>query len=103
MTLETWIGFALLNFVYSLTPGPNAAVLASSAARAGLRGGVAALCSIVAAEIAWTGVAILVVAGALDIDLLLPGLLNTLGAAALVMLGAQMIGKRCLDGTWLSA
>ena len=94
MTLETWIAFALMNVAYSVTPGPNAAILVSSSARSGLRGGLAALGSIITAEVAWTGLAMLVVAGVLDIDQLMPGLLNTLGGIALVLLGASMLGAR---------
>lgn len=92
MTLETWIAFALMNFAYSVTPGPNAAILLSSSARDGLKGGVAALGCILLAEVFWTGLAILIVCGVLDMDAVFPGLLNTVGASALVLLGANMLG-----------
>lgn len=97
MTLESWIAFALMNLAYSAPPGPNAAILLAVSSRGGLRHGVAAFGGILMAEVFWAGLALLIVSGVLDIGALMPGLLEIIGAAALILLGLPMLIRRALS------
>lgn len=94
MTFEAWISFALLNFAYSLAPGPNAALIVGASARQGMKAGVGVLAGILLAEVIWALVAMAIVVGFLDLARLQPETFKLLGGYALVLIGASMLLAR---------
>lgn len=91
MTFDACIAFFTVNFLFSLPPGPNMAIIARATSRSGLQSGMAALGGVVLAEVFWALLALGVVSGLLDREILPESALQTLSAAALTCLGALMI------------
>ncbi|WP_324754979.1 LysE family translocator [Roseovarius sp. Pro17] len=102
MTIETWIAFAIMNFVCSLTPGPNAAVVLAQSARRGLAGGICALSGVILARAALAMLAILIVLGAPEIVQLDGPTLHLIGAIVLLALGMGMLRARTVPAPQLA-
>ena len=94
VTFSAFLAFALVNFAYSLAPGPNAALIVGNSARRGLSAGLGVILGILLAEIVWALVAIAVVVGLLDLVHFHPDTLKLLGACALVLIGTTMLMAR---------
>ncbi|MDF2235064.1 LysE family transporter [Albimonas sp. CAU 1670] len=87
MTTDIWIALAAANFAASVAPGQNVAFVGAATARSGLAGGAAAIGGILAAEAAWTvlAVGLILKARAVEPELLLA--LQAAGGAALIWCG----------------
>lgn len=68
MSLEIWIALAAANFVASLVPGQNAALIGSATARSGLHGGSFAIIGILAAELIWSVAALVIALSARELS-----------------------------------
>ncbi len=94
MTFEAWLAFAMMNLIYSTTPGPNAALLLAASSKGGLRAGAGALAGTVLAEATWAGVAVLIVSGTLGLITTWADMLEAFGPCALILIGLSMLRKR---------
>lgn len=68
MTPEIWIALAAANFMASMVPGQNAALVGSATARAGMSGDGLATTGILAAEMIWSVAALVIALGARELD-----------------------------------
>lgn len=94
MTLEMWIGLAALNFLASLSPGQNVALVGGATLRSGVRSGGAAVLGILIAEAAWALLALCAVIGILSLDGTAMVRLELIGGAVLVAVGLATLRAR---------
>lgn len=104
MSLEIWIALAAANFMASLVPGQNAALVGSATARAGLAGGSFAAIGILAAEMIWSVAALVVALSARELSPMFWTALQI--GSGLVLLGLGVLTLRashaCEAGNALS-
>lgn len=94
MTLEMWIGLAALNFLASLSPGQNVALVGGTVLRSGTRSGVAAVLGILLAEAVWAILALCAVIGVLQLDGTLMFGLQLAGGVLLILFGLSILAAR---------
>jgi threonine/homoserine/homoserine lactone efflux protein len=92
MEFAAFFGLAAANFVASVAPGQNAALIVGAGARGGARAGVAALGGILTAEAVWVALALAATVGLLaHVD---PAPLTLAGGVVLVALGLWSLAQR---------
>lgn len=97
MSLEIWIALAAANFIASLVPGQNAALIGSSTARSGLPGGSFAMAGILAAELIWSVAALVIALGARELSPTLWTALQIGSGIVLLALGLHTLRAAPVD------
>ncbi|MBN8293356.1 LysE family transporter [Rhodobacter sp. NTK016B] len=91
MTPETWITLAMANFVASVAPGQNVALVGASTARAGSAGGLLAVLGILLAELSWSILALFMALGARGVDPALMLALQLASGSVLIVSGLKVL------------
>lgn len=94
MDMFALAGLGAANLAASLIPGPNAALVATASIQRGPASGLASLSGIIAAEAAWAAVALLALAGLIDLASIDLALIQQVGGGAVAAFGlAACIGS----------
>ena len=87
MPFDVLAGLATANFIASVVPGQNTALVASSAAQYGLRASVAVICGVLIADLGWTLLAILMLNGLLMVSPRVFALAEMAGGVVVILIG----------------
>lgn len=90
MPLDALIGLATANFVSSLVPGQNTALVANSAANHGSWAAMTVISGVIAADLVWAVLALLMLDGLLVISSDLLTVMRAVGGCLLVIIGASI-------------
>ena len=99
MGLDAWLGLIITNLLASLIPGQNVALVTAATARGGSWCGSAALAGVLAADMLWTVLALLTIAGLLDLTAAGIEELEIYGGVALTIIGLHTIREKACSGT----